>query len=148
MRVSRHIFFSLPLAVIGGFFTKSIHWSIVYLTTSVLLDVDHIFDYAYLYGLNRKCFFKLLAASEENSASKKKHNFTKIYVLLHSFELVSIAWILAIFTKNSYLYAFAFGYSTHLFLDYIGNHEYYKFYFLIWRIRNKFSVIKISPKNQ
>tara|TARA_B100000315_G_C14564723_1_gene582330 strand:- start:80 stop:541 length:462 start_codon:yes stop_codon:yes gene_type:complete len=143
MRVSDHVIYCLPLSLAFSLYLKSPLPGLLCLASGVLIDVDHTIEYVQAYGFNLGCLKKLLIATQVKSKNKKISDFKKMYLIFHSLEFVIIFWIIGLATKNLYFISAISGYSLHILLDFIGNREYPRFYWIIWRAKNKFLVEKI-----
>ncbi len=77
-------------------------------------------------------------------------NFDKVYLFLHSFEIVLALWLwLLFFSKNMVVLGISIGYSHHLLLDLINNKTASPFtYFLLFRIYNKFDIDRLFDRTR
>jgi len=98
----------------------------------VFIDVDHYFDYIKHTGwnLNLKQFFYLSYGGK----------LDRFYLLFHGYEyLLLLTAIIVISDFNPLIIAAAIGYTQHLILDQIFNQVKPLAYFLIYRLKNRFS---------
>jgi hypothetical protein len=98
----------------------------------VVVDFDHFFDYIRDNGLQfkRDHFYRYF----------NEGKYEKLYLLFHAYEyLMAIVLLIMITGNNLFLMAIAIGFFQHLFFDQITNPMKPMAYFLIYRIKNKFS---------
>lgn len=119
---------------------RSIGVSLIAFVAGIFIDLDYILDYLLNYGFrhawrNWRDFYSVCV----------EMRFEKVYLFLHSFELVILLWILV--TCLPYFYcgrtvnlyrALAIGVTQHLLLDFFSNPVHPLAYFLWFRIANKF----------
>lgn len=139
----KHVFFSLVLALISYFITNSITVPVAVFIFGVFIDVDHLFDY-----------FRYLFLSRKKNTSYLNHfylNFSisdfltgihfkktrKIYVLLHSFELVALMVVLGYY--NNLLFWSGLSMFLHILIDQSSYKVSNYAYFLTYRIYNNFN---------
>lgn len=106
---------------------------------SVLVDLDHLIDYAIAFGLNFKLEYFL-----------KGYQFLengKIYVLFHGWEYVIILVVLAVILKSkivkSAILALALGLFFHISVDVFINVIPIRSYSIIYRVKNNFKIQKL-----
>jgi hypothetical protein len=127
IRLESHIIVSLPIA--AGVYLWAGSWpaAAACFLAGVLIDVDHLFDFAMNHDLRRiRHFFRIMYAS----------NLKRVYVLLHSYELIALLW-LAVLTGwgGACAIGLAVGLTQHLIFDQIFNEVHGFTYFLTARIR-------------
>ena len=122
MRPKVHIPVSLSLGVLFYTYTGSSLGGMVCVASGILVDIDHIIEYAINFGWNG------FATIEEAyrfygglETYKRGERPKKLYLFFHSIELAVIFWILYTHTGNVIVLGFFVGYSTHLILDFVGN---------------------------
>ena len=119
---------------------RSIGVSLIAFVAGIFIDLDYILDYLLNYGLRHawRNWREFYSVCDEMK-------FEKVYLFLHSFELVILLWILV--RCLSYFYgartvnlyrALAIGFTQHLLLDFFSNPVHPLAYFLWFRICNKF----------
>jgi len=127
MRPKFHFIASAIIAIIFFLFTKNPIASLICFSIGFFIDLDHFLDYILIY---KKLDIK--------DAIKGDFFKDKIYVLLHSWEILII--ILLIFKLNTYTIAFAIGFAQHIIIDLfsypIKNKPFA--YFLTYRISRNF----------
>jgi hypothetical protein len=138
MKLKHHITASI---IISAFlFTISKSWIIFTssLISGVLIDIDHVLDYFWDYGINLriKKFFEVMY-------SKK---ISRLWLIFHSWELLFLLIICAfLMSWNPWIVGTIIGFTHHLISDQI----FYKLnkwsYFFFWRMKNSFSV-ELFPK--
>jgi hypothetical protein len=114
-----------------GLAFKSAKCAVVSFASGVLIDIDHLFDYYSNHGFTlqlKKMYDTFVAV-----------NLRRIYIFLHSGELVIILWVLIyVFSLSNCWKAFAIGLTQHLILDQITNPISAFGYFLIYRAMRGF----------
>ncbi len=99
----------------------------------VLIDLDHLFDYVMNYGMRRFQIGHFFHAF-------KLEILKKVFVLLHAWELVALAWLAAWYFKwQPALLGAAIGLGLHLLLDQIFNAHNPAAYILSYRIWHRFN---------
>jgi len=146
MNPSRHVITSFALGAIFWFFTKSISASLLCFLTGVLVDLDHIIEYPLHFDWRSFSAKNVYHASIHTRDGKGDYRYKKLYIVFHSWEMVILFWALYAYTKNIYFLAFSLGYTSHMFLDTVGNKGYPALYFLLGRIMNNFSTDKLMRK--
>ncbi|MFH1782820.1 MAG: PilZ domain-containing protein [Candidatus Omnitrophota bacterium] len=139
MKVLGHTAISL---VVGGILyniSHSVLGVFAFLTTSILIDIDHYIDYIRENGLT-------LNLIKVNNTYRQglPCNFKKITLIFHSYELLAaLCIIISIFDLNIvYRYA-ATGMMLHLFIDQMTNPVKPLTYFFMFRLFNKFTKNRI-----
>lgn len=131
MKVKHHIISSGIISSAVYILTNSTMNTVASFLAGIFIDMDHFIDYYLNYGFSYK-FKEIYKAVSEVRLSK-------IYVLLHSYELLAIFWALIFIVPLSNLYlAIAIGFTQHIFLDQIYNPAVTKAYFLSYRVSKKF----------
>lgn len=108
----------------------------------VFIDLDHLLDYYLSFGVNFNVKKFYLSSS--------KGQFKKLFILLHSYEVIAILWIV-IYTMDLGIIwkAIAIGFTQHLLFDLLVNSQRRidKIgYSLLYRIKNKFIYEKFRKK--
>ncbi len=147
MRPSKHIIASLTIGALLWLFTRSLYAGLLCFASGVLVDLDHILEYIIHHGWKGLSFKNMYEACEQTEKQKGDMRFKKLYIIFHTGEAALLLWIAAIYTKNIFLLAIAWGYSSHLILDIIGNKVYPISYFMFRRAINKFDSDKLFIKN-
>jgi hypothetical protein len=131
MKVSNHIIISALLSILIYCIFRSITIASAFLLGGVFIDIDHIFDYL----INFKFKFRL----KHFFIAFGKETLPKIFIVLHSWELVFIILPVIYFNgMNSVALSFAAGYILHLSLDNIANKCSCFAYFFIYRLIHEF----------
>ena len=139
MRPQRHIiasaFSGIAIWVIG----RNLPAGIILFLGGVMPDIDHVLEFVIHNGMGG------ISIKKVYEAFSPEHDplFDKLYLFLHSIELVISLWIASVFLNNIYLIAFTAGYTLHLIMDVGGNNLSGYFYFFIWRMYKKFDVNKL-----
>ncbi|MDD5449245.1 MAG: hypothetical protein PHO42_01425 [Candidatus Omnitrophica bacterium] len=142
MQVKYHLAISAIIGSIIYAITSSFLNGLISFLAGVLIDIDHLIDYYLNYGLS----FKFKAIYE----AIKKTALPKLYLFLHSYELLLIFWILIFFIPLRALYlCIAIGLTQHIFLDQIFNPVTARGYLLSYRINRGFKkeYIVSDPKS-
>ena len=132
-----HILVSLlSMGIIYGVF-RSLKLATLYFAAGIFIDLDHLIDYFLYFGLKfrLKYFFGSLYLRSG-----------KVYIFLHSWELLIPLWIWGLYAKQEILaLAIMLGFVVHLLLD--QRHRTIPLaYFLSFRILNNFRLEKIAPE--
>jgi hypothetical protein len=122
-----HFVISAVISIILFIFTQNLIASLICFSIGFFIDIDHFIDYLIIY-------------KKLNLRKALKGDFfkDKVYVLLHSWEILII--ILLIFRFNIYTIAFAIGFAQHVIIDLFSYPIKNKVlaYFLTYRISIKF----------
>jgi len=128
MKPASHVIASGVVASIFYIYFRSAFGSLVCFLSGILIDTDHVLDY-YLNYRTFSAGFKHFY----NSCIELK--LDKLLLVLHSYELILILWILVfIFQNNLLLIAISAGLTQHMLLDQIGNNAGKFSYFFIFRL--------------
>lgn len=107
-----------------------------------LIDLDHVFDWVNNLGLRRGllALINVYNLFPYEGFEESRHRVTRIYIFLHSWELIIGFWGLCIFYPMNPVVTYIFlGFTLHLALDQkfneIRNHL---VYFLIYRMTHRF----------
>lgn len=117
--------------------TRSIAMAAGSILGGVIIDLDHFIEYFIHRGIRidlRDMFYV------------SYHNlFARLYLLFHSYEVLLIAWILAVcFIRSNLLMGFAIGFTGHMILDRIFNPARPLGYFFTFRAIKKFEAERIQ----
>ena len=136
MKLHNHILASTTVGGISYYIFGSWQISVTVFLSGIFIDLDHILDY-FLYEkkikLDIKDFFYKCEALILN----------KVYLLLHSYELIIILAILAYFTNDYIVLGLLVGFGTHIMLDLVANKVHFLGYSFIFRLINRFNSKKI-----
>ena len=131
MKPYEHLAISGGYAVCISLFTRDWKIGLVSVLVGVLWDVDHFIDYWYRFGFNldlRK-FLTMCHAQY----------FDKLFLFLHSYEIVFLLGIYFLYVKNSFLFLGVFVPALlHLICDQIFNPVKPLGYFLTLRVYHRF----------
>jgi len=134
MRPSAHVAASAVISGVAYAATRSPVLSASALLSGIFLDVDHLVDFLLLSGE------KLTITNAYSWHEEMRWN--KIYLVLHSVEIVALVCLLAAWRRDALLAGLALGAGTHLALDQIFNPRLRPdcrmsawFYFLAYRCR-------------
>lgn len=141
MKVKDHIISSGIISSVFYVVTRSPAGAAGSFLAGVLLDADHFVDYYLNYGFS--------ADLKKIHGVISEHRLPKIYILLHSFELLSIFWLFVfLIPLNIAYFAVALGSTQHIILDQICNPVMPRAYFLSYRITNDFKKESILSFNK
>ncbi|MCM8760987.1 MAG: hypothetical protein NC938_00625 [Candidatus Omnitrophica bacterium] len=127
MKPLAHIAASGIISIAVGIYFKSIGCAAISLAAGVLVDADHFIDYYTSHPFTIRIKYIYNACEEIR--------IKKLYVILHSYELVLILW-LAIFalSLSDYWKAAAIGLTQHILFDQFTNPIGRLGYFVIYRM--------------
>jgi hypothetical protein len=111
---------------------KSVAGALVCVLSGILVDVDHYIDYVRDRGLNfnLKRFFDYGYGIE----------YDRLFILFHAYEyFVPLAGILILSGYNLFVAAVFVGFAQHLLFDQFTNPVKPLAYFIIYRLKNRFS---------
>ena len=131
-----HLIAALVAALVVYMFFGDIRYSILAIVVAFFVDVDHLLDYFLAEGLkiDLKSFF----------SGEFFNKWKRVVIIFHGWEYVLVFLILFVFTKNPIFAVFSISLFAHYTVDVFTNRHVYKFgYFLIFRLKHKFSIAKI-----
>lgn len=134
MLVSRHVIVSLSGGALIYLSTQSLFKAILFSFAGIFIDVDHLFDYIRNWGwkiVSIREFFRIFYTLD----------LKKVYVILHSYELLAMLGLLLWYLKVDWGWVVFLSLSVHLLMDQIYYILHFKkpfFYFLAYRISKKF----------
>lgn len=141
-----HFSLSILAALIFSFLYKDtnislLNLSVVALLSGFFIDVDHLIDYFFAYGL--KFDIKKFLKGKEFDINKK------IYVLFHGYEYVIIFIAAATFLTEgqlqAYIFTFALSSLFHLIADVKINNVLPQTYSILFRLFHAFDIKKLTP---
>lgn len=128
-----HFLVSLTLAIA---FIPQLGVSVSFVTVfsfGFFLDVDHLFDYGlYLRKFNKKFTLKDFLSGQHFDVTHK------MFVLLHSWELVILLWIPYLYLGEIAFWAASLALVAHLIVDQLTNKVSLFSYSIIYRFHNNF----------
>jgi len=134
------------MAIAGGSYltTQSPPIAVSTFAIGFLIDGDHLFDYAvYCFQKRRRPNFREFFNS---SCSPPP---SRIYILLHSYELLLLIWLMAIsFSAFPWAVWLSLSFGAHLLMDYLAYRPHPLCYFLTFRIIRGFSYETVCQNNQ
>jgi len=130
----------LVLSLVAGYICyksykrwSSWFWAVL---SGFLVDLDHLFDYFLLRGWQ----FNL----PDFISSRYYHEANRVYILLHSWELVLLLGVVSIFSKKKHVFCpLALGLALHLIWDHLTNPAYWYTYTLIGRYVQDFMLTRL-----
>jgi len=130
-----HILTSAVLSVVIFKVTGSFSAAAACFAAGTVIDIDHVLDYYFYSGR--------LSLSVSEISGFYPH-FGKVFVFLHSYELLLAGAIAAYLLQAQVLFmGAAVGFMGHLLLDTAGYGMKAQSYFLVYRILNGFKVEKL-----
>ena len=145
MLVKHHVVVSLSGGIIIYLLTQSFLKAILFSLAGIFIDIDHLFDYIHNFG------WKIINLREFNKIFYTR-NLKKLYVLLHSYELLTIFGFCLWYFKISWGWVVFLSLGIHLFMDQIYYLIHFRefslwFYFLSFRIARKFEIEKFKTNS-
>lgn len=130
---------SLPLGAVYFIASGDIVLSSIAMITSVMVDIDHTIDYVITH--------RQISSLSEMVHAYENYNVQKNYLILHSWEVISLFALYLLFFPHTILNSIFAGYVFHVVLDQIYNTLFsgkdnvkVPYYFFIFRMRNNFDV--------
>jgi len=146
VKTKYHVISAVPLGIGYYLFSTSLPETLLAITISIIIDMDHLIDYA----VTQK---RLDSLPTMVNAFKTFRIVEKNYFLLHSWELVILSGLFTLFVPNPYFIAVFVGYTFHVLGDQIYNTFFLGdynlkifFYFLFYRYLLKFDVLKLRQR--
>jgi dolichol kinase len=131
MKPSAHIVASSIIGICVWVYFRSFSCAITSFLVGVLIDFDHVFDYYKNHHFTLKIKDIYCACVEVN--------MKKLYLVLHSYELVIIFWIVIYaFSLGNIWKAAAIGLTQHMLFDQFTNPMVLPGYFMTYRIMKGF----------
>ncbi len=96
----------------------------------VLVDLDHLPDYWREHGFSINIVHFMEVCNN--------YGLRQIYLLFHSYELLLVSMVVALFMHSLFMWGLVAGYALHMALDQAGNHAEPMTYFLFYRRSKKF----------
>ncbi|MDP3142897.1 MAG: hypothetical protein Q8N14_02980 [Candidatus Omnitrophota bacterium] len=134
--VAIHIFVTVLISLLIFFYTRNLSYLIIFIAGGIFIDLDHFIDYFFYFkrSFSLKNFF--------NSSYLKSG---KVYLLLHSWELVFFALIFSVIFNVKALLVLALALIVHLFIDSLHRLNPFS-YLLIYRIKKNFDLKVLFPE--
>ena len=142
MRTSGHLVVSAAIGLITYTLFNEIGPAVTSFLVGTLIDLDHIIDYLYAHG--KKWDWKKFNGAHHERFSGK------LYVPLHSYELLLLFFILTIDPSlTPWRVGITLSLLAHFLCDQFFNpNRKFSTYFLIHRIIHKFEVTKVLKSNK
>jgi hypothetical protein len=138
MLVRHHVVFSAVISASLYAATDSWQPAAASLASGILIDLDHVIDYAVEYGppLDLKRFLRLVYEAR----------YKYVFYIFHAWEWFILGTAAAWATGwNVYSAGLLIGYGLHLALDQIGNKGSTWTYFMLWRWKQGFEHVRCFP---
>ena len=128
MMLGKHVIASGLTSAFFLFLTKSWGGAIACFVSGILIDLDHLLDYCII--KKRMCW------SLDTLKAFCTDKTGKIYLVLHSYELMIILWAAMIYLKATGIWlGLLYGMSVHILLDQLTNPIYPLAYFWFYRLK-------------
>jgi len=134
--ISAHVLSASVFCAIIYSASGKLSYAAAFLMGAVFIDLDHLID-SFLFSktkFNLKDFF---SASHINSG--------KVYLILHSWELIFVLFLVSYTLNSAQLFIFACGLTLHLTIDIVQRKNKLA-YFIFYRLMKKFDVKVILPE--
>ncbi len=130
MKPEYHLFVSAALSSVFYLMTGSVEGSVASFVGGFLIDTDHFLDF---------WLYKKRITYTNEFFGKYYEKFGKVFIPLHSVELLWLAYLAQVLTGSVILLGLCAGMAVHLIMDIIGNKNVSPFtYFLFYRALNRF----------
>lgn len=144
MTLPEHTALSIPFAGITYAATFSSTFALIAAAASILIDMDHVSDYL----LETRRWFKPLGVF----AFYREGQFSRIFLLLHSWELVAILLITGYQLEQAWVMALGTGFAFHIAMDtlcwcVLRSRVTPLLYFFGYRLSRRFSADRILKRN-
>lgn len=136
--LAAHLVFTLGLAALIYAMTKNIFYAAMFISGGILIDIDHLVDY-FLYFRKAFRLGDFLGLEYLRSG--------KIYLFMHSWEVVFIIAASGVLFKSQALVILSLGLLLHLIID-NAQRKNFLVYFLIYRFRKKFDLRVLLPEHR
>jgi membrane-bound metal-dependent hydrolase YbcI (DUF457 family) len=115
MKLPAHVVGSAAVASAAYAATRSPTLTAAALLSGIFIDLDHLADFLLLSGekFSVPNFFSWC----------EEVRWDRIFIVLHSIELLALTAVLAYWRRSDLLLGFVFGAGSHLLLDHVGNRE-------------------------
>ncbi len=134
-----HVIASGFISALVWIYFKSFGCAAASFLSGILIDLDHLIDYYANHG------FTLRVKTMYDTC--RNIRFNKLYIILHSYELIVLLWILIYLLSLPNIWkAIAIGLTQHLILDQLTNPIRRPGYFIVYRIAHGFSKESIVHK--
>jgi hypothetical protein len=140
MRARYHVIASAGISL--GFQAAMHSWpaTLGCFLSGILIDVDHYLEY---YIVRKEFPFQYKDLVKFCMENKQK----KLYLVFHAYEYLILLWFsIFFFSLGKIWIGIAVGLTTHLIFDQFTNPIKPLFYFLTFRIKNKFETIKMTSE--
>ncbi len=123
----RHVLASGSISALVWVYFKSFGCAAASFAAGVLIDLDHLIDYCASHGFTWK--------AQAIYDACRRINLKKLYVVLHSYELIILLWIaIYVFSMSIIWKAVAIGLTQHIIFDQLTNPINTFGYFFTYRI--------------
>ncbi len=140
MSPTKHTIASGVVSTAFFFATHSWEGTLACFLSGIFIDLDHIIDFWIAknrFPFRYKDLYSFCAFEKSG----------KLYLLFHSWELLSSLWLLCIFFKMDPVWlGFTVGITTHMIFDAFTNSLRPLAYFMVYRIKHDFSKAAAFPE--
>lgn len=127
MKPQEHIIATIPLATALALIYNDLYTGLIAMAAGILIDIDHFIEY---FIVERD--FNIGKFYQNCMTGLQGHK--RIILIMHSWELLFILWVLYLFTPSPFLLAVFSSFTLHIVLDQAFNNVKPCTYFLIYRI--------------
>ncbi len=139
MQLHHHTLLSLAASAAVYLVSRSFAAGLACFLSGIFIDLDHFLEYFYYFGLRRFSVRSFFQAANE-------HVYRKFFLLLHSYELAGVFWILSLAViRRPWAWGFSLGFTLHIIADQIYNPCRPASYLLAFRLRHRFQGERIFP---
>lgn len=133
--LSAHLCLSLLCALLIYLKTENSGYALVFILGGIFIDLDHLLDYFFSF---RRFVLRAFLASLQLRGGK-------VYLLLHSWEIVFLLLTWGSAVKSPPLAILAAGFALHLVIDNLQRKNLF-FYFFTYRLAHGFKVATLLPE--
>jgi hypothetical protein len=134
--IAAHLFTTCALAAGVYACSGSLFYVILVFCSGVLVDLDHVVD-SFIYDKKKFDVKGFLCCAYLRSG--------KTYIVLHSWELVIVIFIIGVVFSFTGAVVFSAGFAAHLFIDNLQRKN-RLFYFLLYRVAHNFDARVLHPE--
>lgn len=132
-----HFVLTVIFSLFIYFKSEDLFYVVIFIVGGIFIDLDHLIDH-FLFFKNR---FKLI-----DFLNRRFLESGKVYLFLHSWEVIGFILSLSLVIKSSGLLVFSLGLILHLIVDNLQR-ERRLFYFLAYRIIKRFDAEFLLPEH-
>ncbi len=139
MKLPHHTLLSIISSGAVYLFSYSVGAALACFLAGIFIDLDHLFEYYYYFGLRRLSVKEFFRAANE-------HVYNKFFLFLHSYELAVVLWVLSLAViRRPWAWGFSLGFTLHIIADHIYNPCAPLTYILLFRVKHRFAGERLFP---